>query len=79
MRSRSRGSLRRTHRRQFAPRVPRFARAQDAQRALDEQGPVPEEGAPPADNPDGTTKGTPEEDPFKVTTIDEDGTPYRMC
>ena len=46
--------------------------------AQDPQQP-PKDGAPPADNPDEATKGKPEEDPFKITKIDDDGKAYRLC
>ena len=59
--------------------VPGLARGQDPQRAPEQQDQAPKDGAPPAGDANDTTKGKPEDDPFKVTKIDEDGKPYRMC
>ena len=57
--------------------LPGLAHAQDPSGAS--AGSAPKDGAPPADDPDDASKGKPEEDPFKVTKIDDDGKPYRLC
>ena len=55
--------------------MPALAFAQDPQPAP--QDPPAKTDPPPADGD--ASKDKPEEDPFKVTKIDDDGKPYRLC
>ena len=54
--------------------TPALALAQDPQPAPQDP---PAKGDAPADGD--ASKDKPEEDPFKITKIDDDGKPYRLC